>query len=122
MNKPFTPIHKHLLIRAIVKKPIKRVLHGKRLLTDLVSLVGMTPVTKPQAVYVKELGNEGLTGSINLATSHIAFHIWDKTGLLMLDLYSCKDFDENIVLEHLNSLMKFIRVDSIIMDRGFKDK
>lgn len=118
MNKPFIPIHKHLLLAGIVKFPITEVSDGKQMLVDLVKLVGMTPVTEPQAVYVSELGNEGLTGSINLATSHIAFHIWDKTGLLMLDLYSCKDFNEELIKIHLHNLMSFTKVNIEIIDRN----
>ena len=95
----WTPIHRHLLIKAFVNIPITKVSEGKKLLTDLVDLVGMVPVTKPQAHYVTDEGNKGLTGSINLATSHIAFHVWDETKLLMLDLYSCKDFDDKTVID-----------------------
>lgn len=89
----FHPIHQHLLIKAIVSQPITKVATGKRMLKEMVETIGMTPVTKPQVVYVNEVGNEGLTGSINLATSHIAFHVWDTTNLLMLDVYSCKHFE-----------------------------
>lgn len=95
----FVPLHQHLLIKATVNRPITKASEGKKLLTDLVELVGMVPVTKPQAVYIKEPGNLGLTGSINLATSHIAFHVWDETNMLMLDLYSCKSFDDTVVLD-----------------------
>src|ERR1051325_2693589 len=97
----FTPIHKHLLIKAVIKKPITSVPQSKKMLKDLVELIGMVPVTKPQAKYVTEKGNVGLTGSINLATSHIAFHVWDETNLLMMDVYSCKDFDEEAVIEFI---------------------
>lgn len=114
----FKPIHKHLLIKAYINSPVSSAAQGRKLLTDLVTLIGMAPVTKPQAVYVAEEGNKGFTGSINLATSHIAFHIWDEIGLLMLDVYSCKDFSETVVLDFLDHKLGFSSVPrTMVIDR-----
>lgn len=88
----FNPIHQHLLLRGYTKNPITDPEMGKDMLRAMVKSVGMVPVTEPQCVYVDVPGNKGLTGSINLATSHIAFHVWDETGLLMVDVYSCCRF------------------------------
>ncbi len=98
----FTPIHVHMLVKGHTNKPLKNPVVAKVLLKQLVEVIGMKPVTEPQAVYVSDAGNEGLTGSINLATSHIAFHIWDNNGLIMFDVYSCTSYDVNLVLEFLN--------------------
>lgn len=113
----FDPIHKHLLIKARIQYPITNAKDGKKLLVDLVKLVGMHPVTKPQAVYVAEEGNKGFTGSINLATSHIAYHIWDERDLLMLDLYSCKEFDTHMVLQFLDTKFGFQSLQFLVFDR-----
>ena len=98
MNK-FIPIHKHLLIKCFISEPIESQYLAQTFLSNIVTAIGMKAVTIPQAVYVADLGNEGFTGSINLATSHIAFHCWDVEGLLMLDVYSCKCFDSTIVID-----------------------
>lgn len=95
----FNPIHVHLLVKGFVSNPITDPELAKLLLQDLVHVIDMKPVTQPQSVYVNDLGNEGLTGSINLASSHICYHIWDDTGLMMADVYSCKDFDINVVIQ-----------------------
>jgi len=135
----FKPIHKHLLIKGmfstlpdgfgVTKDSFIKdgydgpgdirlaIVTARIFLHDLVELIGMIPVTPPQAAYVHDEGNVGLTGSINLATSHIAFHVWEETGLLMLDVYSCKDFDPIVVLEFLDSLFTFTDVDAEIIDR-----
>lgn len=53
----------------------------------------------------------------------IAFHSWDKTtpGLIELDVFSCKDFDVNVVLEFIKqfgllsvSCMTIDRTDNMI--------
>lgn len=113
----FKPIHQHLMIKATFAKGPTEAEEGKKMLRQLVYAVGMVPVTEPQTVYVDYPGNEGLTGSINLATSHIAYHIWDDQKLLMLDLYSCKSFDVMTVLEVLDSFFDDLDVDLRMFDR-----
>jgi S-adenosylmethionine decarboxylase len=95
----FNPIHQHLLVKMYVTTPITTPSEGKSMLLDIVERIGMVPVTPPQSVYVDFPGNEGLTGSINLATSHIAYHCWDEQRMLMLDVYSCREFDTEDVLD-----------------------
>ena len=106
----FTPIHQHLMLKASIKFPISDPELAKQLLYKLVLEIGMAPVTPPQSVYVHDAGNEGLTGSINLATSHIAYHIWEEPqgefgdlGLIMADVYSCKAFDPKLVVDFFNN-------------------
>lgn len=113
----FKPIHKHLIIKADVEYTITEPAEGKMLLLEVVAEADMTPVTQPQAVYVPEAGNEGLTGSINLATSHAAFHIWDKKKLLMFDLYSCKYFDEEKVIKLLTTYFGKMKIEAVVLDR-----
>lgn len=117
MTEIFKPIHKHLLIKGTVLLPFTDEDTAKKFLVDLVKLIGMNPVTAPQAVYVYESGNEGFTGSINLATSHIAFHIWDDTGLLMMDVYSCKEFDEGTVFKFINERLVLDEASYVLFDR-----
>lgn len=94
----FNPLHQHVIFKLRSISPVINPNIAKMFLYHLVNAIGMVPVTEPQVVMVSDPGNEGLTGSINLATSHIAFHCWDTTGLLMLDVYSCKCFDVATVL------------------------
>lgn len=89
---------------------------GKDMLLDMVKSVGMVAVTEPQCVYVDVPGNKGLTGSINLATSHIAFHVWDETGLIMADVYSCCEFeiyDPLAVIESYMGKLKDVRIKTL---------
>jgi S-adenosylmethionine/arginine decarboxylase-like enzyme len=64
----------------------------------------MKVVAGPTSVYVDEPGNEGVTGTITLATSHAAIHVWDakNPAMFQFDIYSCKDYDPNIVLNHID--------------------
>lgn len=73
-------------------------------LTTLVNKVGMQVVAGPTSVYVDEPGNEGITGTITLATSHAAIHVWDakNPSLVQFDIYSCKEYGIETVLDHFN--------------------
>ena len=115
----FVAIHKHVIIRATVNKPMTSRGQAKLMLRHFVDELGMVQVTPPQSAYVEEKGNEGLTGSINLATSHIAFHVWDTTGLLMMDIYSCKEFDTHSMLRLLDVYFEVVSLDSVVeIDRA----
>jgi S-adenosylmethionine/arginine decarboxylase-like enzyme len=73
-------------------------------LSELVEEVGMKVVAGPTSVYVDEPGNEGITGTVTLATSHAAIHVWDKETppMFQFDIYSCKDFEPEVVLNHID--------------------
>jgi len=114
----FVPIHKHMIVKAEIYKPLTDAGYAKKFLASLVKRIGMVPVTEPQAVYVAESGNEGFTGSINLATSHIAFHIWDNAKLMMLDVYSCKEFNPGDVLQHIDGMIGLEKYEYMIIDRN----
>jgi S-adenosylmethionine/arginine decarboxylase-like enzyme len=72
--------------------------------TQLVNNVGMKVVAGPTSVYVNEPGNEGITGTVTLATSHASIHVWDaqKPAMFQFDLYSCSDYTPHQVLEHID--------------------
>lgn len=100
----FIPNHLHLLVKGYMKNPPKAEEAVNEWLTQLVDTVGMKVIVGPASVYVDEPGNEGITGTVTLATSHAAIHIWDvqQPAMFQFDIYSCKDYEPNIVLEHID--------------------
>lgn len=88
-------------------------------LNDLVSKIGMKAVFPARAAYVRAEGNEGITASINIETSHIAFHIWDATSpaKIQFDLYTCGDLDVTEVLPLLDEAFKFSSGGWMLIDR-----
>jgi S-adenosylmethionine/arginine decarboxylase-like enzyme len=94
MTDKFVPYHQHLLIKCWAKNPPKSEDVLNKWFIDLVHTVGMVVVAGPTSVYVNEPGNEGLTGTVTLATSHGSLHCWDQLSpaMIQFDLYSCKIF------------------------------
>ena len=101
----FVPNHLHLLVKGYVDNPPKTAETLNVWLSELVSKVDMKVVAGPTSVYVDEPGNEGVTGTITLATSHAAIHVWDaeEPAMFQFDIYSCKDYDPNVVLNHIDN-------------------
>lgn len=101
MEKPY---HKQVLIRAYVNNaPETNEETLNRWLTELVHAIDMKIVIPARSTYVSAPGNAGLTGCINIETSHIAIHIWceEKPNRIEMDVYSCKDFKVETVIEKL---------------------
>lgn len=113
----------HLIVKGHFKNPPSEVEIINKWFTDLVEKVRMVVVGGPTSVYVSEEGNEGLIGTVTLATSHASIHVWDHSTppMFQFDLYSCSCFKPEEVLEHLNQF-DLIDYEYMFIDRndGFK--
>lgn len=101
----FVPNHLHLLVKGHLKSPPKTEKIVNIFFKQLVSTVRMKVVAGPTSVYVNEPGNEGITGTVTLATSHASIHVWDaeKPAMFQFDLYSCSDFSAKEVLGEIDN-------------------
>jgi S-adenosylmethionine/arginine decarboxylase-like enzyme len=119
----FTPNHLHLLVKGNIKNPPKT----EKLLNiwfgQLVNNVGMKVVAGPTSVYVNEPGNEGITGTVTLATSHASIHVWDndKPPMFQFDLYSCCEFSPKVVLKHIDDWFGLLEAHYQMIDRNGND-
>lgn len=103
-SQVFTPNHLHLLVRGYLQHPPQNEDLLDDWLKELVRKVRMVVVAGPTSVYVNEPGNEGITGTVTLATSHAAIHVWDAPdpAFFQFDIYSCSEFSADEVLDHLD--------------------
>ena len=115
----FMPNHLHLLVKGHVKNPPKSEAILNQWFKELVNKVRMVVVAGPTSVYVDEPGNEGITGTVTLATSHAAIHVWDKQepAMFQFDIYSCSCFEVSEVIEHLNEF-ELIDCEWLSIDRN----
>ena len=113
------PVHKHLIIRAEVNRPITSEKELRKWLRDLVKIIKMKIIKGPYAAYVTKEGNCGATGIVMIETSHIAIHIWDEPtpALVQCDVYSCAEFQQGEVIMHLG-IMKPKKIEYMMVDRS----
>ena len=111
--------HQHLLIRAFVNNPPVEEDILNKWMTELVEDIGMKVVVPAKSKYVDAVGNEGLTGSINIETSHMAIHIWSeqKPARIEMDVYSCSCFEEGTILKKLDEF-GLVKYHSMMIDRN----
>ena len=115
----FIPNHLHILIKGFINNPPTKEEELNTWFNELVEKVRMKVVAGPTSVYVEDEGNEGLTGTVTLATSHSSIHIWSKNkpSLFQFDLYSCSCFTPEEVIEHLNKF-NLISCEWMLIDRN----
>ena len=119
----FVPNHLHLLVKGYMKSPPQTEKVLNIWFTQLVDNVGMKVVAGPTSVYVNEPGNEGITGTVTLATSHASIHVWDNDNppMFQFDLYSCCEFSPKVVLKHIDDWFGLLEAHYQMIDRNGND-
>jgi S-adenosylmethionine/arginine decarboxylase-like enzyme len=119
---PFIPNHLHLIVKAYCNKPPLKTDELNNWFTRLVEKVRMKVIAGPTSVYVDEPGNEGVTGTVTLATSHASLHCWEKDNpaMIQFDIYSCSCFTAEEVINHLNEF-DLVSYSYIFIDRNSDD-
>lgn len=115
----FIPNHLHLLVKGYIKNPPKETEVLNDWFVRLVERVKMVVAAGPTSVFVDDPGNEGLTGTITLKSSHSSIHVWSELELplFQFDLYSCATFTPQEVLDHLNEF-DMVSYEYIFIDRN----
>jgi S-adenosylmethionine/arginine decarboxylase-like enzyme len=116
----FKPNHLHLLVKGNMNNPPKEETHLNEFFKKLVNKVRMVVVAGPTSVYVNEPGNEGITGTVTLATSHASIHVWDMDNppMFQFDIYSCSCFTAEEVLEELDNWFELQSANYMMIDRN----
>jgi S-adenosylmethionine/arginine decarboxylase-like enzyme len=101
-------VHKHLIIRTEVEKPIVNVKVAIDWMKRLIESIGMKITTNggPWADYVSKEGNCGIAAVAIIETSHVGLHVWDQETppLAQIDIYSCSDFHVQNILPFVNEM------------------
>lgn len=99
--------HKHILIRGEVSTVLREehTTFLENWFREMVDLVGMNILVEPKAVWCDTPGNEGVTGAVIIDTSHMSLHQWIcETPYYQFDLYSCKDYNKEVIFSKLLEL------------------
>lgn len=110
--------HKHVIVRAYVNNPPVSSDSLSEWCKEVISDVGMKCIGGPLVVHSDMEGNAGYTAVAILDFSHLAIHSWDEISpaLIEFDLFSCKNFDIDLVLTKLNEF-GIVSYSTMVVDR-----
>jgi len=97
-----------------------------KILNELVDLIKMRKLLEPVVVNASPntaVGGEdpgGNSGFVIVQESHISIHTFSKRGFVTIDVYSCKSFDETLVIDYLRNKLKPKDFDTLSLGRGLK--
>ncbi len=97
-----------------------------KVLNKLVELGKMKKLIEPYVVQASQnesFGGKdpgGHSGFVIIQESHISIHTFAKRGFVTIDLYSCKEFETDEVIEYLQKTFKPKNYDVLKIERGLK--
>ena len=112
-------VHKHLIVRAEIKKPPQSESYFENWLRDFIESIEMKILMGPFVKYSDMPGNEGLTGGAIIETSHVIMHCWDhvEPPIMQLDVYSCSEFDPIKVCDKVKKDFDATKIEYKFLDR-----
>lgn len=85
--------------------------------------IAMTKVSTPQVSKHEsaEPREEGISGFVLLAESHISIHIFPERSYINIDIFSCNDFDSDQAVVGLQQQFALTNLRSYILNRPHPD-
>ena len=92
------------------------------LLEKLPEIIGMRKIDVPRVYKIppnpRTFDKGGITGYVPIQESHIAIHTFRGERFVSLDIFSCRQFDPNTVLDYIKKVFKPNKIDSRLIMRG----
>ncbi len=89
-----------------------------RFLDELPGLIGMHKLAPPYVIKQSKPHDQGVTGVVILEESHASIHTFAQTGLITIDVYSCKDYDPKTVIDFVKKLFAPKKIGLNFVQRG----
>ena len=115
---------KHLIVDGYGDSPM---LTDKKMLRSwlrkMTNFLGMKVLGGPWVSEVKGFGPQaGITGVVVVSESHLAVHTWpEMDGLVNFDVFSCREYDEEAVIEVLKKDWQLAKVAWTLVRRPMVD-
>lgn len=94
----------------------------KDTLLTVTNMIGLRPLSNTLIYEVDESmidkRDTGITGGIIFMESHFTFHSFPERGYFSADVYSCKTFDHEQVVEHISNVFNSKSKDVTVLIRG----
>ena len=82
--------------------------------------IGMQKVGPVELRYIETNNplDDGLSGFVIIATSHISLHAWAPYRMVNMDIFSCEDFDVAAVVAYARKLFQTDDVEMHVVERA----
>jgi S-adenosylmethionine decarboxylase len=80
--------------------------HLRRALDEYPARIGMEKVSPVELRYIETSNplDDGFSGFVIIATSHVSLHAWPSYGMINMDIFSCNEFDEAEVVSFARAM------------------
>jgi S-adenosylmethionine decarboxylase len=87
--------------------------HLRRTLDEYPARIGMEKVSTVELRDIKTSNplDDGYSGFVIIATSHVSLHAWPPYGMINIDVFSCNEFDEAEVVSFARAMFNPIDVE-----------
>jgi S-adenosylmethionine decarboxylase len=84
--------------------------------------IGMTKISEP--IVFRYSGSKpedwGVSGLVFIAESHISLHTFVERGFINIDVFSCKDFDAERIMDDMKNNFELTRMRSCLVRREWE--
>lgn len=96
----------------------------QRLIENLEKEGTTSPLIEEFKQHIKHRDSEqgGVSAITVWLESHASLHSWPLDDYISIDLYSCKTFDYDFILDYTKQYMKLKRLNVLIVDRKMNNK
>ncbi len=111
----------HLIIQGITAEPQR--VHNLKFIYELLdsypAQIGMHKVSPPQVsqYQIPNTHQPIVSGFVLLAESHISIHFFPRQSYLNIDVFSCKEFEPQKVLQDLKQRFRLKEVKTYLLER-----
>jgi S-adenosylmethionine decarboxylase len=91
-------------------------------LSDYPAKIKMTKIMPPYVFRYEASKPEdwGISGFVLIAESHISIHTFPEKNYLSVDIFSCKEFDSELAISHVNKQFGVQKSQVKLLDRGLE--
>jgi S-adenosylmethionine/arginine decarboxylase-like enzyme len=98
---------------------IKNKTHITKFIEDLINKIDMIAIGDPQIeLLLPGTDNEGYSAMQMIATSNITAHFVNSTFDAYIDVFSCKEFDKDVVIKAVNEYFNPSEIKKIYLIRN----
>jgi S-adenosylmethionine decarboxylase len=87
-------------------------------LNELPAKISMNKIGFPHIAQFKEASIAGISGVMMIVESHISIHTYPNKEFISMDVYSCKQFNAQLVIDFIKQIYSIKEMEINLIDRG----